>query len=134
MHQLVLVRLESRAQIGTFGTLMVDTVIFCSTLEPPDRENRENVSSIPAGQYLLRRYHSKKYPDTFQVIDVTDRTKVVFHAGNWKEDTKACILLGQYPAKLAGRRAVANSGNTFRQFMELMGGDQEAHLTIREAY
>ena len=107
------------------------------TLEPADLLNASNVSSIPAQQYLCRRYSSDKYPNTFQVMDVPGRDKILFHAGNVIGHTEGCILLGQYYGKLKAeddRRAILNSGNTMKSFLRLMINHDEFKLTVHEAY
>ena len=130
---LELIRLET-GKFGTLGILKIDKKIFCCTLEPPDKENKQNISCIPTGQYTCKRYSSAKYPDTFQIMNVTDRTKCLFHAGNDKDDTAGCVLLGQYFGKLKSYdRAVLNSGNTFKVFINTLK-DDEVHLTITENY
>lgn len=127
-------REATRDEFGTLGTLLRNGIPFCCTVEPPDKHNARNVSSIPAGQYTCRRYSSERYPDTFQVMNVPDRTKVLFHAGNTKADTAGCILLGQYWAKLLGNIATLNSGKTFKSFMGLMRDYKAFDLTIIEVY
>jgi len=129
-----LIRLEESSLYGTFGVLKINKEVFCVTLEPADLENRQNVSSIPAQQYICRRYSSKKYPDTFQVTNVPDRDKVLFHPGNDIDDTEGCILTAEHYGKLKGNRAVLNSGNTFEAFMGTMKDINEFHLTIREIF
>jgi hypothetical protein len=130
-----LIRLEEDHRFGTIGVLKVNKKVFCFTLEPPDKLNASNISSIPAQQYMCKRYSSPKYPDTFQVKNVPGRTSVLIHAGNKVDDTAGCILLGDRVDKLgAYDRAILNSGNTFRKFMKKMDFEQEFHLTIREVY
>jgi len=128
-----LIRLEESAP-GTFGALRINKRLTCWTLEPDDRLNEQGRSSIPAQQYICRRYSSAKYPATFQVMDVPGRDKVLFHAGNKIGDTAGCILLGETLGKLAGDRALLNSGATFKAFMDELQGVDEFHLTIREEY
>ena len=127
-----LIRLEENERYGTFGALKIDKQVFCCTLEPPDRENRPNISSIPVQQYLCRRYSSKRHPDTFQILNVPGRTYILFHAGNTARDTAGCPLLGSHWDKLKTDRAVLNSGATFDKFMEVMKNQQVFHLTIIE--
>jgi len=129
-----IVRLEEDAMWGTFGILKIHKSVFCVTLEPPDRENIRNLSSIPAQQYDCHRYQSPKYGETFKVMNVPGRDHVLFHAGNELKHTKGCIIMAQYFGKLKGKRAVLNSGNTFRQFMRIMEGHDTFHLTIQEVY
>ena len=129
-----LIRLEEDEIHGTFGVLKINKKVFCVTLEPPDLENQQSVSSIPVQQYICRRYSSAKYPDTFQVTNIPGRTKVVFHSGNIVDNTQGCILLGQYFGKLSGNRAVLNSGKTFKDFMAILGEVRAFHLTVKEMY
>lgn len=129
-----LIRLEEDALFGTFGILKINKEVFCVTLEPPDKENVTNISSIPAQQYHCELYDSPKYGKTFKVMNVPGRKHVLFHGGNVAKHTKGCILLAQYFGKLKGNRAVLNSGNTFKVFMETMQGQNIFHLTIREVY
>ena len=129
-----LIRLEENYQHGTFGVLLVQTKVFCVTLEPADLQNLQNKSSIPAQQYICERYSSSKYPDTFQIMNVPGRNYVLFHSGNINEHTQGCVLLAQYFGKLKNNRAVLNSGKTFDMFMKLMTNYDKFHLTIKESY
>ncbi len=129
-----LIRLEEDYDHGTFGVLKINKEAFCCTLEPDDRLNRSNVSSIPAQQYMCHRYQSPTFGKLFKVMDVTGRSDVLFHKGNTADNTHGCILLGQYFGKLKENRAVLNSGNTFDAFMAHMDGHNQFHLTIREVY
>lgn len=132
-----IIRLEEDEEYGTFGVLRIQKRVFCVTLEPADWENQVRISSIPAQQYICRRYDSPKYKQTFQIMDVPGRTAVLFHAGNVSEHTMGCILLGQYYGKLKARkerRAILNSGNTMKEFLRIMINHDEFHLTIKESY
>lgn len=128
-----LIRLEESEQ-GTIGILKIDKEAFCWTLEPADRLNKPNESCIPAQQYLCRRARSPKFGETFMIIDVPNRTNVLFHKGNTENNTLGCILLGQTVGKLKGQRAILNSGKSFDSFMIAMAGAQTFHLTILTVY
>jgi hypothetical protein len=121
MQTIILVRDEESKEHGTFGKLFVNGREFCHTLEPADRDNKKNISSIPCGVYQCKPYSSKKYPDVFQICNVPDRTNILFHSGNTDDDTAGCVLLGSTRGKLGNDRAILNSGNTFRKFRLLMG-------------
>jgi len=129
-----IIRLEENFKYGTFGVVKINKQVFCVCLEPADLENKQNVSSIPAQQYLCQRYSSARYPNTFQIMNIPNRNYVLFHAGNTIEHTKGCILLAQYFGKLKGNRAVLNSGLTFKSFMHIMARIDRFHLTISENY
>jgi len=133
-----LLRVEENFDYGTFGNWIINTRVFCVTLEPPDIENSRNISSIPAQQYECKRYSSPKYPDTFQVMNVPGRDKVLIHAGNLKKHTEGCILLAEKWGKLEvatqEERAILNSGKTFDKFIKMMYGVNKFNLTIVEHY
>ncbi len=131
MDVVELIRLEETAE-GTLGVLKVNKEAFCCTLEPADRENAKNVSSIPAQQYLCEVHDSPKFGITHLVRNVPGRSGILFHPGNSADDTEGCILLGQYFGKLRGKRAVLNSGATFKSFLRTVG--PRFLLTIREVY
>ena len=131
---LELIRLEEDERFGTFGILKIQKEVFCVTLEPSDRLNAPNTSSIPAQQYTLRRHASQKFGDTFEVTNVPGRVAVLIHAGNVVGETQGCIILGQHFGKLREDRAVLNSGATFQAFMNIMAGHTVANLTILEVY
>jgi len=132
MNVVEIVRLEESEE-GTFGILKINKEVFCCTLEPQDKANQTNASSIPAQQYICKRTVSPRHGDTFSVTNVPERLHVLFHAGNIDDHTAGCILLGQYFGKLKGNRAVLNSGITFEHFLEVLG-KEPFHLTIQEHY
>lgn len=137
MRVFELIRLEESTEYGTFGILKIDKRVFCVTLEPNDEENIPFISSIPAQQYECVRINSPKFGKTFEVTRVPNRTKILFHAGNVVGNTEGCILLGQYWDKFrygAEDRAIVNSGNTMSNFMHILEGEDEFHLTIKEVY
>jgi hypothetical protein len=113
---------QEESEDGTFGVLLINGHVLCVTLEPPDRDNQQNISNIPPGRYVCKRVNSPKYGDTFEITGVPGRSHVLFHAGNVVRHTKGCVVLGQYYDKLAGDRAVLNSGGSHRKFMKAMEG------------
>ena len=128
-----LIRVEESNQ-GTFGNLIICSQVFCVTLEPSDKLNKRDVSNIPAQQYQCMKIRSSRFGETFELVDVPNRSHVLFHAGNVLKHTSGCILLAQYFGKLYGDRAVRNSGKTFREFMKIMKDIDIFSLTIKEVY
>lgn len=130
-----LIRLEENEDYGTFGVLKINKVLFCNTLEPVDKENVKNVSSIPSQQYFCKLVESPKYGTTFEVTNVPNRTHILIHSGNVKEHTQGCILLGSSLGKLRNNtRAILNSGKTYKAFMKVLKGYKKFTLTITEVY
>jgi len=130
---LEIVRLETGVE-GTFGVLRLQKKVFCFTLEPPDWENIIDKSSIPAQTYAIQSHYSPKFHDTWMVVDVPGRLHILFHAGNTVDHTAGCIILGESIFKLQGDRAVKNSGNTFKRFLNYMQDYEKGTLTIYEVY
>jgi len=129
-----IVRLEERHRYGTFGMLKINKELLCVTLEPPDRLNEQDRSSIPAQQYYCYPHTSPKFGPTWRVADVPGRENILFHAGNTLHNTSGCILLAEHFGKLNGDRAILNSGKTFKMFLKIMESHGMASLTIRECY
>lgn len=128
-----LIRVEERDE-GTFGVLVICGQAFCVTLELPDKLNTRSLSNIPPGQYLCKKYDSPKFGKTFQVVDVTNRSLILFHKGNLISDIRGCIILAQHFGRLGGKRAVLNSGKTFHSFMNVMKDVNTFYLTIAESF
>lgn len=131
---LELIRLEEHSKYGTFGILKINKQVFCATLEPPDVANQPFESNIPAQQYFCRLINTPRFGWTYIVEDVPHRDAVLFHAGNWAEDTEGCIMVAQHFGKLKAKRAVLNSGATFKKFMSALKGYEFLSLTIAEHY
>ena len=131
-----IIRLEEHPAYGTFGILRIHRSIFCATLEPPQLLNARNISCIPAKPYSCAVYYSPKFRfNTYIVQQVPNRSGILFHPGNTKEDTEGCIILGEYPQKLRGpSRSLINSGQTFRDFMTVMYGYPTTRLIIKEEF
>ena len=126
---------------GTFGELTVKGYSFFS-LEDEWRDNQPNESCIPAGTYVIERtvYQRYGYP-TYEVMDVPDRSRILFHPLNTEEDTEGCIGLGlnlgflvvdrdEETGRRERKKAVLKSRQAFNKFMQLMGGAPRAELVI----
>ena len=130
MRRVKLLRVEESKQ-GAVGVLIVDKKLFAITLEP---DAADPIGfQIPPGEYKCIRYHGTKWPSTFAVL-VEDHEGILFHSGNTEMHTEGCILLGRYAGYLRERRAVLNSGWTFREFMKVLDGEDEFHLVVINAY
>ena len=83
---------------STIGSLYLNGAKLCDTLELPYKNNRKNVSAIPCGLYdmcIRSGADSTKYKYVhLQVLEVPNRSFILFHIGNTSKDTKGCILTG----------------------------------------
>lgn len=125
-----LVRLEQSEQ-GALGVLLLDGIILACALQPD--QNDKTRYYIPAGEYVCRRFHGTKWPNTFEIL-VTGHTALLFHAGNVESESLGCVLLGSSFSKLKGQRAVINSGATFREFLEATKSVDEFPLKVEDCY
>ena len=82
----------------THGTLSIDGVPVCCTLEDPVRHPGVKLlheTAIPAGRYAVTITKSQRFGVMLPLIDVGQGwTGVRIHAGNTTADTSGCILVG----------------------------------------
>jgi len=116
---------------ATFGVLIHDGVPFAVSLELPWLENRRDISCIPVGTYICKRYQSNTHGDTFRIMDVPDRGCILFHIGNRVRETKGCTLVGEKYGKLYGEDAILASGDGFREMMSYLEDVDEFTLTVK---
>lgn len=128
---------------GTFGVLLWEYRPFAVTVEDKWRDNIVGVSCVPAGDYVVKRCRtspdynfsdSPRFGDTFQIMDVSGRTYILFHGGNTHENTEGCIIVATYFGMLGGVSAVLGSkthdGRGFNRFLSLLEGRDEFNLRI----
>ena len=126
----------------TFGTLFVDDVMECLTLEDEIRE-RPGVpvsewkvpgrTAIPAGRYSIRLTMSTRFCCVLPLLeDVPGFSGIRIHTGNVIDDTDGCILVGR---KVSGTK-IAESRLAFSKLMatlERAGGGDALAIEIRNA-
>ena len=133
----------------TIGTLLVDGVKFCDTLEPTDRgltssmtlqeikANKVNgKTAIPTGIYhvdmetVSPRLHGKSWAKPYggrvpRLQGVKAFAGVLIHPGNTNADTEGCILVGRNTE--VGK--LTNSKATYVKLFEMMDAANE-HIII----
>lgn len=79
-------------QDGTNGTLTINGVFQCHTIELPWHNNAPRRSCIPEGKYMIGKRWSAKFGDHLLVADVPGRDLILFHAANNAlKELKGCI-------------------------------------------
>lgn len=125
---------------GVFGVLLdsLDWVKgdtpFALTLERNWESNKKNVSCIPAGDYLCKRWHSAKHPNTFEIMNVPNRSAILFHTGNLEGDSAGCVLVGEEFGYIGDQIAVLSSKRGFNEFIQRTEGINEFWLSVVRAY
>ena len=78
----------------TLGVLTIEDYEFpLFTLEQEDRNNVRNNSCIPSGEYIVKPYSSAKYKNSYEVQNVPNRDKILFHSGVVADHSKGCIMV-----------------------------------------
>lgn len=107
----------------TRGVLLCGDVMLY-TLELPWRDNKQNVSCIPAAEYnvnYLKRSGSGKFRQVYHVTGVPDRSGILFHQGNVTSQIQGCILVGVKPGELSGNPAVLSSAVGMEKMRQAIG-------------
>jgi Family of unknown function (DUF5675) len=77
---------------GTNGKLESEGKLICLTIELPWKENEKRVSCIPEGKYFISKRYSKKFQFHLEVLDVKNRSLILFHpANNAQKELNGCI-------------------------------------------
>lgn len=102
-----------RAPEYTIGTLFIDGVRFCDTLEDTDRDLNRNgklndpgegkvmhATAIPYGTYKVVLNRSPRFGrDLPRLMNVPHFEGILIHRGNTPADTSGCILVGENKVK-----------------------------------
>jgi hypothetical protein len=77
---------------GTNGTVVCEGRFLCYTIELPWKQNETRVSCIPEGKYFIRKRYSAKFKWHMEVVDVKNRSLILFHpANNALRELNGCI-------------------------------------------
>ncbi|EOG6896186.1 conserved hypothetical protein [Flavobacterium psychrophilum] len=77
---------------GTNGILECEGKFICNTIELPWKNNETKVSCIPEGKYFIIKRYSKKFQWHLEVLDVKNRSLILFHpANNAFHELNGCI-------------------------------------------
>lgn len=135
---------NERIADGVFGEVHLYGGLVLQTIEDDWVNNQPHISCIPHGMYQLQRtiYHKHGY-ETFEVMHVTDRSRILIHPANTEEDLEGCIGLGMRRGMIRVvkdedtgelnklKHGVVASREAFRQFMEWMSPVDVATLVIQ---
>lgn len=134
MEQIEIIRTSLTKDSPQFGVMYVKgTIPRFLTLELPNLDNHHDISCIPLGRYICKRRASviTEGEDTFEVMNVPNRSSILFHWGNTIKDTKGCILLGLSLGEIGFNPAILNSKKAWRKFMAYLHHIDEFELFIK---
>ena len=78
----------------TLGLFTIDN-FRCFCLELPDLGNQQDISCIPEGIYDYYFRNSPSNGDILELRNVTGRSYIQIHSGNFTRQIKGCILVGE---------------------------------------
>ena len=86
----------------TLGKLLIDGKLFCDTLEPPTVPNAQHPKgAIPEGWYKIQVTRSPKFGRLLPLLYyVPGFDGIRIHAGNNRDHTSGCILVGERSERL----------------------------------
>ena len=134
IKSLLLKRFDHR-EWGTYGALIGPKGPFIVTLERPVTDNFGKMSYIKAGVYTCKRVKSPRFGDTYEVTGVAGRSAILFHSGNWVDDSRGCILTGTTFDPVGGsdgKSGVTGRKLSFDEFMDLLDLVPSFTLTVAD--
>lgn len=118
------------SEAGTFGELTLPDGQIIYTVERPWLNNARGVSCIPIGKYQCKpRFYNRGGYEAVEVLDVPQRSHILFHVGNSAKDSKGCILPNNNLGCLKGDWAGLHSSAAFHEFMRQVN-NKPFELTI----
>ena len=131
----------ARSTTGCLYIFEGDKSIFnCVMIELPKfvvpmRINSPNIDCIPGEMtYTVKKHYSPSKGECFQVMDVPDRTWVLWHVGNFatgkKVDTEGCQLPGMRFEDINhdGNIDVADSTKAMNMLLAIMPDEFKLHI------
>ena len=102
-----------RAETYTIGTMYLDGLRFCDTLEDTDRGLRSDmplseikakkkygITAIPTGRYKVKMTYWAKYKKYYpELCNVPGFTSILIHGGKNASATLGCVLVGENKIK-----------------------------------
>jgi len=123
-------RIEFRED-GIFSELYLpDGKILAHTLE----HSFASVPKLYDGTFNcvrgVHKLHNNVPFQTFEITGVSGHTGILFHVGNWNDDSDGCVLLGSGMAQSSKGQMVTGSMTTFTEFMTLLQGLDQFELIV----
>lgn len=131
---LTLIRRDHKS-VGIFGELQdADGRHLAVTLEHAYPDGNEGFcAKIPDGEFKCvlggHLLHGMTTPfETFEITGVEGHSNLLFHWGNWNQDSEGCVLVGE---DVVGGNMITNSRETFSKLMAIQSGLDEFQLVVR---
>lgn len=89
------------------------------------------VPKLPVGMYTCKRGTHQPNPakpafETFEILNVPGHTGILFHKGNFNDDSEGCVLVGSE----LGQICILESEIAFGKFMQIQTGVDQYTLIV----
>jgi Family of unknown function (DUF5675) len=139
--QVALLRYHKHSDLTTYSDLHVyfgDKHIYhCKAMELGWRDNKIQVSRIPAGRYLMKLEYSPAFKrKLYELKLVPGRGEIKIHVANYYQELKGCIALGtgKNDINKDGVDDMTQSTDAFDGFMKVMYNTPMAWITIVDLF
>lgn len=97
--------------------------------------NGSYLPKVPDGTYkCIKGLHQLKHMtfpfETFEITNVPGHTRILFHVGNYNNDSDGCVLLGTNLSKNSNPPCITQSNKAFNAFIVLQKDLNEFALTV----
>ncbi len=108
----------------------LDIMMQWCTLELPWKDNQKRISCIPAGIYRVEKYASPKHGAVLLIKDVSNRSMIEMHSGNYYTQILGCILSGQgfTDINMDGLLDVTRSVETMGKILRYVPNELSVHI------
>ncbi len=129
---MILKRIEKRDD-GIFSELYNDSGdLLAKTLEHSYNGEPKLYNGTFTCVRGMHQLHGMTQPfETFEITGVTGHTGILFHVGNWNQDSDGCVLLGSEIEPSDRGQMVIASRITFNKFMQGLSGVNQFTLVVQ---
>jgi len=122
---------------GCFGFIVLPkyTLYTLERSYPDPDKFHVFTTKIPDGEYMCKRgphrLHNMTHDfETFEITGVVGHTNLLFHSGNYNNDSDGCVLLGADRTLAPKPAMLLQSKKAFNEFMALQSNVYRFQLTV----
>lgn len=115
---------------GMRGEWLRNGAHLCYTIERPWLKNKQKVSAIPCGAYVVKKRISPKYGHHWHIQDVPGRSYILIHVANTMNDLEGCIGVGDRHGVIQGLPAVLGSRDTMAMLRATLPDEFILEVTV----
>jgi hypothetical protein len=101
-------------------------------MELPSKNNQQNISCIPSGNYKAIVHYSPTFGKCLWIKDIPNRSEILIHYANFYHDLLGCIGIGKDLVDIDGDSYidVTSSRDSLTELMELLANQTVVDIDI----